>query len=47
MKRGVALRWIVSPKLVAVFPEDRAAEGRHLWKVRTAGSWAGGGSGGP
>lgn len=28
-------------KLVAVFPEDRAEEGKWVWKARMAGSWTG------
>jgi hypothetical protein len=35
---GYLLRWIVGPRLVAVFPESQAAEGRRLWKRRHAGS---------
>ncbi len=42
---GRLMRWIKTPKLVAVFPETRAEEGRRLWKIRHVGSWAGGGSG--
>jgi hypothetical protein len=39
-------RVATAPKLVAVFPEDQAEEGRRLWKAREAGSsWAGGGTG--
>jgi hypothetical protein len=43
---GYLLRWIIGPKLIAVFPEDRAADGRILWEARTLGSWVGGGGGG-
>jgi hypothetical protein len=34
---GGLMRWIASPKLVAVFPESKAEEGRQLWKTRAYG----------
>jgi hypothetical protein len=37
---------LIRPKLVAVFPEDQAHEGRRLWQAREAGSWAGWSPGG-
>jgi hypothetical protein len=46
--RWSPMRWLVGPKMVAVFPEERAAEGRILWEARTLGSGVGGGAaGGP
>jgi hypothetical protein len=42
----VAKRRALGMKLVAIFPEGEAEEGRRLWKAREAGSgWAGGGTG--
>ncbi len=31
---GRLMRWIKTPKLVAVFPETQAEEGRRLWDKR-------------
>ena len=36
-------RLIRLPKLIAVFPEDQAEEGRRLWRNRAVGADAGGG----
>jgi hypothetical protein len=41
----VKRRGIVPPKLVAVFPEDRAEEGRRQWRYRATGMMGGGGGG--
>ena len=38
----VKWRWLLNPKLVAVFPEARTAEAKRLWDVRTAGQRAAG-----
>jgi hypothetical protein len=39
----VRFRWVRSPVLIMVVPEDRAEEGQRLWDFRTYASGAGGG----
>jgi hypothetical protein len=38
-----ARRRLLGPKLVAIFPENKAEEGRRLWRGRMWGASAGGG----
>jgi hypothetical protein len=44
MVHVVKRRVIRFPKLIAVFPEDQADEGRRLWRARGAG-WGNAGAG--
>ena len=40
--RGPVMRLVARPELIAVFPENRAEEGKELWKTRSDGGGGGG-----